>query len=88
MLGASGPWNAHDMTREDMAREIARIAGMSHEDVRGTLALPSVDVMRVVNMLRVRGLPVTYRELAEEQAFDAWWARISHLLRANPHLAA
>ena len=73
------------MTREDLAREIARVAGVSHEDVH---ALSSVDVMRVVNTLRVRGLPVTYRELAAEPTFDAWWARISHLLEANPHLAA
>ena len=73
------------MTREDLACEISRIAGVSHEDVP---ALSSVDVMRVVNLLRVRGLPVTYRDLAEEPAFDAWWARISHLLAANPHLAA
>ncbi|MFI7678130.1 hypothetical protein [Actinophytocola sp. NPDC049390] len=73
------------MTREDLAGEITRIAGVSHEDVH---ALSSVDVMRVVNTLRVRGLPVTYRELATEPTFDAWWARISHLLAANPHLAA
>ena len=76
------------MTREDLAREIARIAGVSHEDVRGALELSSVDVMRVVNVLRVRGVPVTYRDLAEESSLDAWWARISLLLRANPHLAA
>lgn len=76
------------MTREDLAREIARIAGVSHEDIADTLDLTSVDVMRVVNTLRVRGLPVTYQDLAGEQALDVWWARISHLLRANPHLAA
>jgi aryl carrier-like protein len=76
------------MTRADLAREIARIAGVSHEDVPGTLGLSSVDVMRIVNTLRVRGVPVTYRDLAEEQTLDAWWARISHLLAANPHLAA
>ncbi|MDQ3787690.1 MAG: hypothetical protein M3422_10665 [Actinomycetota bacterium] len=73
------------MTREDLAREITRIGGVSHEDVH---ALSSVEVMRVVNMLRVRGVPVTYRELAAEPTFDAWWARISGLLAANPHLAA
>jgi aryl carrier-like protein len=44
--------------------------------------------MRIVNMLRVRGLPVTYHDLAHEQTLDVWWARISHLLRVNPHLAA
>lgn len=73
------------MTREDLAREINRIGGVSHEDVH---ALSSVEVMRVVNMLRVRGVPVTYRELAAEPTFDAWWARISGHLAANPHLAA
>ncbi len=69
------------MTREDLAR----IVGVSHEDVP---ALSSVEVMRVVNTLRVRGLPVTYQELAADLEFDAWWARVSHLLAANPHLAA
>lgn len=73
------------MTREDLAGEIARVAGVSHEDVHG---LSSVDVMRVVNTLRVRGVPVTYQDLAREQTLDAWWARISRLLAANPHLAA
>lgn len=73
------------MTREDLAGEIARVAGVSHEDVH---ALSSVDVMRVVNTLRIRGLPVTYRDLVEDQSIDAWWARISGLLAANPHLAA
>ncbi|MGB3440314.1 MAG: hypothetical protein WBA97_16325 [Actinophytocola sp.] len=75
------------MTREDLACEISRIARVSHEDIRGTFALPSVDIMRIVNILRVRGLPVTYRDLAQEQSLDAWWARITTLLRANPHLA-
>lgn len=76
------------MTLEALTGEIARIAGVSHEDIREAFPLPSVDVMRVVNMLRVRGVPVTYQDLAEKPTFDAWWARISHLLRANPHLAA
>ena len=74
------------MTREDLAREIARLTGVSHED--GELLLSSVDVMRIVNMLRIRGLPVTYGDLARDPTLDAWWNRISHLLRANPHLAA
>jgi aryl carrier-like protein len=73
------------MTREDLADEISRVAGVSHEDVHG---LSSVEVMRVVNRLRVRGLPVTYLDLAQDQTLDAWWARISGLLAANPHLAA
>jgi aryl carrier-like protein len=76
------------MTREDLACVIARVTGVSHEDVQGSLPLSSVDVMRVVNLLRVRGLPVTYADLAAELTLDAWWSRISHLLRANPHLAA
>lgn len=74
------------MTREDLAAELARVAGVSHEDT--PLSLSSMDVLRVVNVLRVRGLPVTYADLAEDLTFDAWWARISHLQRANPHLAA
>jgi aryl carrier-like protein len=74
------------MTREDLADDIARLTGVSHED--GSLPLSSVDVMRIVNMLRVRGLPVTYTDLAADLSLDAWWSRISHLLRANPHLAA
>lgn len=74
------------MTREDLADDIARVTGVSHED--SSLPLSSVDVMRVVNMLRIRGLPVTYADLAADLSLDAWWSRISHLLRANPHLAA
>lgn len=76
------------MTREDLAGEIVRIARVSHEDIQGTLPLSSLDVLRVVNMLRVRGVPVTYADLASELSLDAWWQRVSHLLRANPHLAA
>lgn len=76
------------MTREDLADEIARIARVSHEDIHGPLRLSSVDVMRVVNMLRVRGLPVSYPDLAADLTLDAWWARISGLLAENPHLAA
>lgn len=76
------------MTREDLTHAIAGIAGVSHEDVHQAFPLPSVDVMRVVNMLRVRGVPVTYQDLAADPTLDAWWARIGHLLRTNPHLAA
>jgi aryl carrier-like protein len=74
------------MTREALADEITRLTGVSHED--GVHSLSSVDVMRIVNMLRIRGLPVTYGDLAGEPTLDAWWTRISHLLRTNPHLAA
>jgi aryl carrier-like protein len=74
------------MTREALADEIVRVTGVSHED--GALPLSSVDVMRIVNMLRVRGLPVTYADLAKDLTLDAWWTRVSHLLRTNPHLAA
>lgn len=74
------------MTREDLAAEIAHVTEVSHED--GPLPLSSVDVMRIVNRLRIRGLPVTYQDLATEPTLDAWWTRISHLLRENPHLAA
>jgi aryl carrier-like protein len=88
MRGATAYWDARGMTREDLAREIARLAGVSHEEVHGALVLPSVDLMRLVNTLRVRGIPVTYQDLAAEQSLDAWSARISHLQAANPHLAA
>lgn len=74
------------MTREDLVSEIARVTEVSHEEV--PLPLSSLDVMRIVNMLRIRGLPVTYQDLAADLRLDAWWTRISHLLRENPHLAA
>jgi aryl carrier-like protein len=74
------------VTREDLVDEIARLTEVSHEDV--PLPLSSVDVMRIVNVLRIRGLPVTYHDLASDLTLDAWWTRISHLLRQNPHLAA
>jgi aryl carrier-like protein len=82
-----------NVTREHLARTIARMAGVSREDVRPAtdltaLGLGSLDILRLVNEYRVRGLPVTYQELAAEPTLDAWWARISHLLRANPYLAA
>jgi mycobactin phenyloxazoline synthetase len=81
------------VTREHLAGTIARMAGVSREDVHdGTdltaLGLGSLDMLRLVNEYRMRGLPVTYQELAAEPTLDAWWARISHLLRANPYLAA
>jgi aryl carrier-like protein len=81
------------VTREHLAGTIAGMAGVAREDVRGdadltALGLGSLDILRLVNEYRMRGVPVTYRELATEPTLDAWWARISHLLRANPHLAA
>jgi aryl carrier-like protein len=81
------------MDREQLAHEIARVARVSHEDVRGdadltALGLSSLDVLRIVNDYRVRGVPVTYGDLAEETTLDAWWARIERLLLMNPHLAA
>jgi aryl carrier-like protein len=82
----SRPSDTREVTREDLAGEIARMTEVSHEDV--PLPLSSVDVMRIVNMLRIRGLPVSYQDLAAELSLDAWWTRISHLLAENPHLAA
>jgi aryl carrier-like protein len=81
------------LTRENLAREVAHLTGMSTKDITGAvdlaaLGLGSLDVMRLVNGWRVRGLPVSYRDLAAEPTLDAWWARISHLLRSNPYLAA
>jgi aryl carrier-like protein len=81
------------LTRDHLASAIARLTGVSREDIGGgtdlsALGLSSLDILYLVNEWRVRGVPVTYRELAEEQTLDAWWARIGHLLRANPYLAA
>lgn len=78
------------MTRDDLVGAIARMARVSPEDVHGATDLGAlgVDILWLVNEYRMRGVPVTYRELAAEPTLDAWWARISHLLRTNPYLAA
>jgi aryl carrier-like protein len=81
------------LSREDLASQIARLARVSHEDIHGetdltALGLSSLDILQLANEWRVHGLPVSYRELAEEPTLDAWWARIAHLLAANPYLAA
>lgn len=80
-------------TRDELIREIARVARVSHEDIQGetdlvALGLRSLDIMRIVNAWRARGLPVTYRDLSRQPTPDAWWALISGLLRANPYLSA
>ena len=81
------------VTREHLADTIACMARVSREDVREgadltTLGVGSLDILRLVNDYRMRGVPVTYQELAAQPTLDAWWARISHLLRTNPYLAA
>ena len=81
------------MTREHLAGTVARMAGVSREDAHAAtdltaLGLGSLDILRVVNECRMCGLPVTYQELAAKPTLDAWWTRISHLLRTNPYLAA
>jgi bifunctional isochorismate lyase / aryl carrier protein len=81
------------LTRERLAHAIAREAGVSPEDVGGdtdltTLGIDSLGILRLVNEWRVYGLPVTYLDLAREPTLDAWWTRVSQLLRANPYLAA
>ncbi|MFL6124570.1 phosphopantetheine-binding protein [Actinophytocola sp.] len=81
------------MTRDDLAAVIVDVTGASPEDIeRATdllaLGLDSLSVLRLVNELRVHGLPVTYQDLADEPTLDGWWGRVSALLRANPHLAA
>ena len=81
------------MTRDDLADAIAGVTDASRADIETcgdllALGLDSLGVMRLVNELRVHGLPVTYQDLADEPTLDGWWARISALLRANPHLAA
>jgi bifunctional isochorismate lyase/aryl carrier protein len=81
------------LTREALTHRIARLARVSHEDIRGdadlvSAGLSSLDILLLINEWRVRGLPVTYREFAATPTIDAWWARIAHLLAANPYLAA
>jgi aryl carrier-like protein len=81
------------LTREALTRRLARMARVSHEDIRGdadlmSAGLSSLDLLLLVNEWRVLGLPVTYGELAATPTLDAWWARIAHLLRVNPYLAA
>ena len=73
------------MTRDQLTTVIARVTGVSHEDIQG---LPSLAVLRVVNLLRVQGLPVTYEALASNVDLEAWWNHVDELQRRNPHLAA
>jgi mycobactin phenyloxazoline synthetase len=81
------------LTRDGLVETIARVAEVSPEDIQdGTdliaLGLDSLSFMRLVNELRVHGLPVTYQDLADQPTVGAWWARISHVLATNPYLAA
>ncbi len=81
------------MTRAQLAHRVAAVTGVSHVDVAGdadltALGLDSLAVMRLVNEWRVRGIPVTFRQLAEEPTLDAWHTVLTNLLRANSHLAA
>ena len=81
------------LTRDGLVATIARVAEVAPEDIQdGTdltaLGLDSLGFMRLVNELRVHGLPITYQDLADKPTVDAWWARISHVLRTNPYLAA
>jgi bifunctional isochorismate lyase / aryl carrier protein len=81
------------VTRDDLAAAISRATDVSREDIEHSAdllaaGLDSLGVLRLVNELRVHGLPVTYQDLAGEPTLDGWWRRISALLRANPHLAA
>jgi aryl carrier-like protein len=85
--------NVTAMTRDDLLDAIAGVAKVSPEDLRdGTdlaaLGLDSLGFMRLVNELRVHGLPVTYEDLSGEPTIGAWWARVDRILRANPYLAA
>jgi aryl carrier-like protein len=81
------------MTREGLVDTVARVAevppGAIRDDTNlSTLGLDSLSMMRLVNELRVHGLPVTFDDLAGEPTFGAWWARIAGILAANPYLAA
>lgn len=79
------------LTRADLLRKVAVLLGLSDEDIPTDadlveLGLDSLDLMRLVNEWRVRGLPVTFRELATAPTVDRWWARVEELCRANPYL--
>lgn len=81
------------MTREDLVDTIARVAEVPSAEIQddtnlSTLGLDSLSMMRLVNELRVHGLPVTFQDLAGEPTPGAWWARIAKILAANPYLAA
>jgi mycobactin phenyloxazoline synthetase len=81
------------LTRDVLVSTISDVTGVSREDIHDStdlfsLGLDSLGVMRLVNECRVHGLPVTFADLADDPTLGAWWARISQLLRANPHLAA
>ncbi|MPZ80816.1 MAG: hypothetical protein GEV28_10615 [Actinophytocola sp.] len=79
------------LTRDHLLRKVAGLLGLSQEDLRPDadlvgLGITSLDVMRLVNEWRVRGLPVTFRDLATEPTIDRWWRRVEELCRANPYL--
>lgn len=79
------------LTRDQLLGKVAGLLGLSDEDIPADadlveLGLDSLDVMRLVNEWRVRGLPVTFRELATAPTIDRWWARVEELRRANPYL--
>jgi len=81
------------LSRDDLTDAIARVTEASRTDIQDStdllaLGLDSLGVMRLVNELRVCGVPVTYQDLTDDPTLDGWWTRISTLLRANPHLAA
>lgn len=81
------------LTRDGLVETIARVAEVSPDEIRDdteltALGLDSLGFMRLVNELRVHGLPVTYQDLADQPTVEAWWARIAHVLRTNPYLAA
>ncbi|TDV53698.1 aryl carrier-like protein [Actinophytocola oryzae] len=72
---------------------IARVAEVPAADLSDdtdliAVGLDSLGFMRLVNELRVLGLPVTYADLAGEPTLGAWWARIASILAHNPYLAA
>ncbi len=77
--------------REHLVRRVADLLGLPPGELApdadlGALGLCSLDVMRVVNEWRVRGVPVTFAELAAEPTIEGWSRRIDTLCRANPYL--
>ncbi|HEU5471215.1 MAG TPA: phosphopantetheine-binding protein [Actinophytocola sp.] len=81
------------VSRAALVREVARIVGVEPGAISGRedlvrLGVGSVDLMRLVNALRMRGLPVTFAELAAEPTIDGWCGRLRTLARTHPYWRA
>ncbi|HET9139557.1 phosphopantetheine-binding protein [Actinophytocola sp.] len=79
--------------RAELTRQVAGIVALAPEEICGrrdlvALGVGSVQMMRLVNGLRARGLPVTFADLAAEPTIDAWCTRLHTLARAHPYWRA